>query len=530
MKRNIISLIITLFIGYISFYIFLPALNIHSIGFWIFLMYLIVIYSCIAFTSAIGEMVKTNSFRIKKSNSGSWIFLSIPIIVLGIILCDVIGSPIFNANKYATRIVIDETKTFTEDIKPVDFTKLPLLDKDSSQKLGDRVMGQMSELVSQFNVSDIYTQINYNDKIVRVTPLDYASFIKWITNRSEGVKGYITVDSVSGEASLTKLDKGMKYVPSAHFGELLDRKLRFTYPTDVFGRISFEIDNDGNPYWIVPVITYKWIGLRAEVTDLIILNPIDGTSKKMKISEVPSWVDMAYSAELIIEQVNDWGTYQRGFLNSIFGQKSVVNTTEGYNYLAMNDDIYLYTGITSIVADESNLGFILTNMRTKETAFYKAPGAEEYSAMASAEGAVQQMKYTSTFPLLINLNNKPTYLVSLKDAAGLVKMYAFIDVADYQKVVVTDSSKGIEEAARNYLGDEKITPDISSLITKTITIKSIKDVTFSGNSYFYITDESGQKYKVSITVSDNLPFLKSGSTIKIGYAADADIINIIKIY
>lgn len=530
MKRNIISLIITLVIGLLSFYLFLPALNIHSAGFWIFIMYLIIIYSCIAFTSTIGEMIRSNSLRVQRSKLGKWIFLSIPIIIFMIIILDIIGSPIFNANKYANRIVIDETKTFTDDIKPVDFTKLPLLDKDSSQKLGDRVMGQMSELVSQFNVSDIYTQINYNDKIVRVTPLDYASFIKWITNRKDGVRGYITVDSVTGEASLTKLDKGMKYVESAHFGELLYRKLRFSYPCDVFGRISFEIDNEGNPYWIVPVITYKWIGLRAEVTDIIILNPFDGTSQKMKISEVPTWVDMAYSADLIIEQVNDWGTYQRGFFNSIFGQKSVVNTTEGYNYLAMNDDIYLYTGITSIVADESNLGFILTNMRTKETSFYKAPGAEEYSAMASAEGAVQQMKYTSTFPLLINLNNKPTYLVSLKDDAGLVKMYAFIDVADYQKVVVTDSSKGIEEAAKNYLGDVKIEPDVNSIITKTITIKSIKDATISGNTYYYLTDENDQKYKVSITLSDTLPFLKAGSSIKIGYTVESDIITIIKVY
>ena len=195
----------------------------------------------------------------------------------------------------------------------------------------------------------------------------------------------------------------------------------------------------------------------------------------------------------------------------------------------MNDDIYLYTGITSIVADESNLGFILTNMRTKETSFYSAPGAEEYSAMASAEGAVQQMHYTSTFPLLINLNNKPTYLVSLKDDAGLVKMYGFVDVADYQKVVITDSSKGIEAAAANYLGDAKQGINENSLITKTIVVKTIKDATINGNTYYFITDENNQKYKVSITISDTLPFIKIGSPIKIGYMTDTDIIDIVKI-
>lgn len=530
MKRKIISLIITFIIGLISFYIFLPALNIHSLGFWFFVIYLILIYIVIAFTSAINELFTTNLLKKHRTKFGFSIILTIPLILLLITITDIIGGPIFNAKKYASRITIKESKSFTEDIKPVDFTKLPLLDKDSSQKLGDRVMGQMSELVSQFNVSDIYTQINYNDSIVRVTPLEYASFVKWITNRSEGVKGYITVDSVTGEAKLTKLNKGMRYVPSAHFNELLQRKLRFSYPTDIFGRISFEVDNEGNPYWIVPVITYKWVGLRAEVTHIIIFNPFDGTSEKLKIEDVPTWVDMAYSADLIIEQVNDWGTYKQGYFNSIFGQKNVVNTTEGYNYLAMNDDIYLYTGITSIVADESNLGFILTNMRTKETVFYSVPGAEEYSAMASAEGAVQQMHYTSTFPLLINLNNKPTYLVSLKDAAGLVKMYGFIDVADYQKVVVTDSSKGIEEAAKNYLGDVKVETNENDLITKEITIKTIKEATISGNSYYYITDENDNKYKVSIIVSDNLPFYKAGSNLKIGYVIQSNITEIKKIY
>ena len=527
MKRKLIALIITLIVGFLNFYLFLPALNIHSLGFWFFIIFLIIIYSAIAnFT----DLINSAKIGVKKKKIKFSAIMLVPIIILGILIIDILGSPIFNSTKYANRIIIDETKSFTEDVKPVDFTKLPLLDKDSSQKLGDRVMGQMSELVSQFNVSEMYTQINYNDNIVRVTPLDYASFIKWITNKKDGVRGYIMVDSVTGESTLKKLDKGMKYVPSAYFNDYLTRKLRFSYPKDVFGHISFEIDNEGNPYFIVPVISYKLIGLRADVSDIIIFNPINGTSEKIKIDKVPTWVDMAYSAELIIEQVDDWGTYRGGFLNSIFGQKNVVNTTDGYNYLAMNDDIYLYTGITSIVADESNLGFILTNMRTKETSFYSAPGAEEYSAMASAEGAVQAMKYTSTFPLLINLNNKPTYLVSLKDAAGLVKMYGFVDVADYQKVVITDSSKGIEVAAKNYLGDAIEETDESTLKTKTITIKSIKEATINGNSYYYITDEDDNKYKVSITVSDNLPFLKSGVSIKICYTIESDITTINKIY
>lgn len=322
----------------------------------------------------------------------------------------------------------------------------------------------------------------------------------------------------------------MKYATSALFNEKLERKLRFSYPTTNFGNISFEIDNEGNPYYIIPTIKYTAIGLKAKVTGVIIFDPITGESKKYKSDEIPDWVDIAYSASLIIEQVDDWGTYKNGFWNSIFGQKSVVNTTDGYNYLAMNDDVYLYTGITSVVSDESNLGFILTNMRTGETTYYNVPGAEEYSAMRSAEGQVQDMGYSSTFPLLINLNGNPTYLVSLKDSSGLVKMYGFVDVKDYQKVVVTDASKGIIAAKDNYLKSIKKEAKDDELTIKEIKIDSINTAIINGYTYYYIT-ANDTKFKLSISLSDKLPFIKVNDIIQVGYyETESEIIEVEKIY
>lgn len=517
----------------VGYYIFLPPINIQSFSFWAYVFASLVVF-VLLFTIAAST---TEVIRITNNSKFGDLpkILSIPLMlifaIIGVItVVDIISSPLFNANSYSKRITIDETKEFSSDIKEVDFNTLPLLDRDSSEKLGDRVMGQMSELVSQYYVSDQYTQINYNNEIIRVTPLEYADLIKWITNRKDGVKGYIKVNSVNGNTELIKLDKGMKYTPSAFFNENLRRKLRFTYPTTIFGDAKFEIDNEGKPFWIVPTYSYTAVNLKTKVSGVIIFDPIDGTSKKYKMEDVPTWVDNAINAELLIEQVDDWGNYKGGFLNSIFGQKNVVNTTEGYNYLAMNDDIYLYTGITSVLSDESNLGFILSNMRTGETNFYSVPGAEEYSAMASAQGQVQQMQYVSTFPLLINLNNKPTYLVSLKDAAGLVKMYGFVDVQDYQKVVVTDASKGISEASQNFL--ESYADEISDSIVKkkTITIKSIKSATKSGNTYYYITDNESKKYVVSISLGDKLAFLSTGDKLEVGYYNDEEITEIIKLY
>lgn len=524
MKKYISRIIITLIVAFLLFYVTLPAINIHSPGFWIYLLFIFNVYLVTGLINFSTKVVN------KIINNKPYYFFTIPALIIGlIIIINIINAPIFNSKKYYNRISIEENTNFLEDIKQVDFESLPLLDKDSSEKLGDRVMGSMKDLVSQFEVSNLYTQINYNNKIIRTTPLEYASILKWFNNHKEGIKGYISVNSVNGEARLTKLDKGMKYMQSALFNENLTRYLRFKYPTEIFDSENFEIDNEGNPYWVVPTIKYTGVGLKREISGVITLNPITGESNKYSTKNIPSWIDHVYNADLIIEQVNDWGKYKNGFLNSILGQKGVVATTDGYNYLLMDDDVYLYTGITSVNSDESNLGFILTNLRTKETKFYSAPGAEEYSAMDSAEGAVQQMKYKSTFPLLINLNNRPTYLLSLKDAAGLVKMYAFVDVADYQKVVVTDASKGIEKASENYLNDTNFNTNSSNTKEKDITIKSITSHVIDGITYFYIIDTNNQKYKVSIKSSDNLPFVKIGDTIKITYFVEKDIIDISKI-
>lgn len=527
--KIVISCFISLIVSLVLFYFMIPPINITSLYFWFYVLIVLVIFAInISFTSFDGVM---NNARFPKEVNRVLKIVSVGFIgiIISIIVIDLISSPIFNSKKYANRIKIDESGDFLKDFEKVDFNHLPLLDKKSSQKLGDRVMGQMPELVSQFVVSDLYTQINYNDDIIRVTPLEYNGFIKYLGNKNDGVKGYITVNSVTGETKLVKLAQGMKYMPSAYFSKDLKRTLRFKYPTIIFDEPSFEIDNDGNPYWVVPTIKYSGVGLRKEINGVVVLDPITGKSEKYKLDEVPTWIDHVYSAELIIDQVNNWGVYKKGFLNSIFGQKEVVQTTDGYNYLIMNDDVYLYTGITSKSTDESNIGFILTNMRTKDTVFYAVPGAEEYSAMASAEGQVQQMNYTASFPLLINLNNKPTYLLSLKDNAGLVKMYAFVDVVDYQKVSVSDASLGIEASAQKYLGSDHNT-NSDDLLDKHIIIKSITSANIDGNTAYYFRDTDGNKYKALIKVNEEvLPFLKAEDKLKIYYISEEKLTNVIKL-
>lgn len=516
-KENIIMWLIDVLVVLIFYYFALPPINLTSPAFWSFI-FIIMIIVLISLAIKDGHKIFVKrQFNFKLFNLYKYFVFVISGVFIITILINFFAGPIFNAKSYSERISVDETHEFTKDVLPVDFSKTPLVDKESSQKLGDRKMGEFTSWVSQFYVSDLYTQINYNNEIIRVTPIEYDGIIKYFTNRDEGVKGYITVNSVDGSANLVNLEKGMKYLPSAYFFENLYRKLRFDYPTTIFDEASFEIDNEGNPYWIVPTVKYTAIGLKKEISGAVILNPINGESKKYDVEDIPSWVDHIYNADLVIEQIDNWGEYRNGFLNSIFGQKDVINTTEGYNYLVMDDDVYLYTGITSVSSDESNLGFVLVNLRTKETKYYLVPGAEEYSAMASAEGLVQEKDYVASFPLLINLNNKPTYLLSLKDNAGLVKMYAFIDVADYQKVIVSDASLGIEAAAEKYLG-ENGSIDTDNLVEKTIIIKSISSAVIEGNTHYYIVDENNNLYYASIKIAKELlPFLKKEDCVVISY-------------
>ena len=215
--------------------------------------------------------------------------------------------------------------------------------------------------------------------------------------------------------------------------------------------------------------------------------------------DVPSWVDRVYASDLIMQQYDYYGLYQNGFLNSIFGQRDVTQTTEGYNYIAINDDVYMYTGVTSVTSDQSNIGFLLSNQRTKETFFYPVAGATEASAQASAQSQVQQMRYVATFPLLLNIADQPTYFMSLKGDDGLVKMYAMVNVQQYQ---IVETGQTVADCEANYRR----------------ALAEIRTAVMEGNSYYFLRLE-GQDvfYTVSAADSPIAVILNVGDEVSIAY-------------
>ena len=441
--------------------------------------------------------------------------ITIGVIVLLTIVGGIIGAEIFNASRYNKLITLKDGD-FVSEVSEISMEQIPVVDKDTASRLGQRKLGEMSDLVSQFEIEELYTQINYNGKPVRVTPLRYGDFIKWVGNREEGIPAYIMVDMTTQETTLVRLSDGIKYSDSEYFMRDIKRKLRFSYPTIIFDDISFEIDDNGTPYWVASTVEYR-IGLFGgkDIGGAVLFNAQTGESKYYSVGEIPTWVDQVYESNLVLEQLTYNGKYRSGWLNSVFGQKGVLQPTDGYNYLAINDDVWLYTGITSVSHDESNMGFILINMRTKEAKTYMINGAEEFSAMESAEGQIQEKGYVATFPILLNVADRPTYFISLKDNAGLVKAYAFVSVANYQIVGVADNIVDAGNEYRRMLGVSAITPpDNNEELTeyKDVTVEALSNAVVDGNTVYYILC-AGKVYCVEITVSEYLPFLKAGDTV-----------------
>ena len=509
------AFIITVIVALISEYVLLIPLNPRSPQFILYFSFLLLIFNGVYFIF----------------NRGFNKIMKYSLILVGILIVLIpvgtfISSPIFNAKSYQKQLVLDKKADFYKDNKTISYESIPVVDRESAIRLGDRKMGEMVDYVSQFEVDQSYEQINYKDNPYRVTPLEYSDLIKWFTNHGDGLPAYIRVNMVSQESEVVKLKEGMKYSKSDHFGRKIERHLRANYPSLMFDTLAFEINDDGIPYWIAPVYEYK-IGLFGgkDIVGAVLVNAINGDHDYYDIKKVPEWVDRVYPSNLILTQLENYGKYTNGYLNTLLSQKGVLRPTDGYNYIAINDDVYLYTGLTSVSKDASNVGFAMINLRTKDGKFYNISGAEEYSAMSSAEGEVQNLKYKATFPILINAGGQPTYFLSLKDDANLVKKYAFVSVENYQLVATGDSVAQAEQAYYALLESNGKKTNAGDFKTNKLTgiISEINEAVVDGNSTYYFKIEGNDTIFIGdISLSDYFPLAKVGDNVTVEFVNSKD--------
>lgn len=442
-------------------------------------------------------------------------------LVAAVLVGNIFSSVILRADTYSKILPVAEGD-FAADVKEISYNQIPMLDKTSAQRLGDRKLGELSDLVSQFTVVNDYTQMNYKNQPVRVATLAYGDLFKWFGNRAHGIPAYLLIDMVSQNVELMRIEEGIKYTNAEHFSRNLYRHLRFNYPTYMFDTPHFEIDDNGHPYWICPKIEKTILPFGGlDVNGAVIVDAVTGECTYYE--DVPKWVDQVYSAELIIMQYDYHGQYSGGFINSLFGQKGVTVTTEGYNYIAQDDDVYVYTGITSVTGDESNIGFILCNQRTKEARYYPCAGAEEFSAMDSAQGVVQHLQYSATFPLLLNIAEHPTYFMALKDNAQLVKMYAMVNVQMYNIVATGSTVAECELEYIRLLNQNGLVDEVPN-VTKGIegAVRDIRVAVIDGTSVYYLLlDGNASYYAVSAAESKNVVLVNTGDRVRIQMADTA---------
>lgn len=551
--KTILSIVCSIVFAVVAFYVMLPAINFKSYDFYLYIG--LVAASFVVFSALFSNALSKPEYMpyVKKQ-------ATVPIIIIGILVVAVgigylVSCQFFRAEAYSKIITVDDSKTFSEDVEAQSaesFKVIPKLDSDSANQLATRALGDLAKLnlESQFKVSaENNTQINYNGNPTRVVPLEYDTIIKWFYNTREGLPGFIKIDMASEKTEFVKLDKNIRYSTAEHFKYLLDRHLRFEYPTYMFGDETFEVTDNNQPYWVCPVLD-KTIGLfgGTDVISVVLVDAISGECKEYSLEEIKTnaslqWIDRVFDSDLIVEQYNFYGKYRQGFWNSILGQKEVVTTTQGYNYVAQGDDVWMYTGVTSVTGDNSITGFVLVNQRTKETKFYSVTGGTESSAQGAAQGRVKDLQYTATFPLLLNIGGEPTYFMSLKDDNNIVQQYALINVRQYNNIGATGTD--LAKCLESYLSvlEEKagvktdINPDDigtateddkkdeTPALTAEGVVTDIRTAVKGGESYYYIKLDSNPAYfSFAAKNNESVVILNAGNSVKISYRGEGAII------
>ena len=538
MKKSVritLAVVIGTLLTGLAYYLLLPAINVHNKGFWAFLILVALFYTVplgfrplrlIEEKTAKKKPARRDGFE-KGVNIAALSVVGAALAVL--IIGGIISSRFFNARQYASVIEVKESE-FSADMPEADkVSNISLMDTASASIIGNRALGSLSDVVSQYQLNGTYNQINYKGTPKKVDQLEYVDFFRWLNNRNKGVPGYVMVDPVNNTAEYVRFDKPLTYVDSGWFNDDLMRKLHFSYPTKIFNAANFELDEEGRPWFIVPCLK-PHVGLfgAMDVSEVIIFDPVDGTSTIYPVAEVPSWVDNVFDGYLASDKYDWYGILSGGWWNSVLGKTGCKQCTDDFGYIVIGDDVWYFTGVTSVSGDESNIGFIITNARTGEYRYYPVVGAEEYSAMHAAEGEVQEKGYVASFPSLINVSGQATYIMVLKDNGGLVKLYALVNVEKYSIVATGTTQEAAKEAYLELLVREGLISEsdipgtddpAAETETASVTVTDVRLAVMDGETIVYVTADDGCVYRGRLSADESLILLSAGQSVTFTYTA-----------
>ena len=525
MKKLVLILFLVI-IGFLLIYLMLPVLQ---YGFYAIGMIALVLLF-VFFIFSLGISVDNSGKKFKMASMPSKIIL----IFMGLILAYLTIVPlittatIFHTSSYQKMIgKVENGQKLSKHIAPISLDKIRVVDQELAYLLGEKIIGSQAALGSQVELGRFSIQ-KVNNELYWIAPLLHSGFFKWLNNK-EGTPGYVMVSATNErDVKLVQEIEGkplrIKYQPKAYFQSNIHRHIYFNgFASDGLADFTFEIDEKGNPFWVITTYN-KEIGFSGKnSTGIVVVDAQTGTIQNYSIQNSPSWVDRIQPAEFIEDQLNNWGELVNGYWN--FSNTDKLQITEGLTLVyGQNNKSYWYTGLTSVGSDESAVGFVLVDTRTKETTFYKQSGATEFAAQSSAEGKVQEKGYKASLPIPYNINGIPTYVMTLKDAGGLVKMYAMVAINDYTIVGVGNSMRETLTSFKSLynMAGNKINPsNVASKKSISSVIIRIQSDVKNGNSFYYFTiNDYPNIFVGSSQVSSEIPVTIVGDSVKVSFDID----------
>ncbi|CAM3892938.1 hypothetical protein FLSI110296_01720 [Flavobacterium sinopsychrotolerans] len=526
--KKIFSIVFLLLFGFLLFYINLPVISYGFTGFAIILLLLVILGTLFSLGLTVSQQTKQVKI-VSKPNKILYALAGI-LLVYCIALPFVTSLKMFRSDSYQKLIgEVKNGQKITNHIAPISIDKIRVVDEELAHLLGEKILGSQPALGSQVELGDFCIQ-KVNNNLYWVAPLLHSGFLKWFNNQ-EGTAGYVMVSATNERdvklvQNIGGKDIKIKYQQGAYFQSDIHRHVYFNGNATVgLADFSFEIDDAGNPFWIVTKYGKK-IGFSGkEATGVIVVDAQSGIINEYSIAKTPKWVDRIQPLDFIEDQLNDWGEYVHGYWN--FSNQDKLQTTEGLTLVYGKDNkSYWYTGLTSVGKEESAVGFVLVDTRTKETTFYKQGGATEFAAQSSAQGKVQEKGYKASLPIPYNINNIPTYVMTLKDDGGLVKMFAMVAISDYTIVGVGNTMRETLTSFKNVynMADNKINPNsVSNKKSLQSVVTRIQNDVKNGNSFYYFKVKDYPNIFVgSSQISNQLPVTMVGDSVTISFDVDLE--------
>lgn len=523
--RKPVVVVVLLLVGFLLFYLNLPVINYGFTGFAVILFLLVLVFSFLtAGYAAKNKKVSVQFTKLQKAGFGIAFVLFVYITLLPLLT----SAPMFWSSSY--RELIGKVKAgdkMTNHIAPIAINKVRVVDENLAYLLGEKILGSDPALGSKSELGEFFIQ-KVGEELYWVAPLQHSGFFKWMNNR-EGTEGYVMVSATNERdvklvQNLGGKDLKIKYQPAAFFGSQVERHAYFNgYMTTGLADFNFEIDDAGKPFWVATKYS-KEVGFSGNnANGVILIDAQTGEISDYAIADAPKWVDRIQPISFVIDQLNDWGEYIHGYWN--WSNEDKLMITEDLTLVYGEDGRpYWYTGVSSVGKDESTIGFVLVDTRTKETYLYHQSGATEYAAQSSAEGKVQEKGYSASLPVPYTINGIPTYVMTLKDGGGLVKMYAMVAIGDYTIVGVGNTMRETLMSFKNVynMAGNRINPDSKDTSTtlKTVVTRIQSDIK-NGNSFYYFTLNGNPKIFIgSSQLSNELPVTIVGDSVNISFDTD----------